>query len=58
MLHLTGYTFATLGLHPGMGATYFLPRLVGQEQASRLLLTGEVRSQMKLGHNCIHFLAV
>jgi enoyl-CoA hydratase/carnithine racemase len=37
-----GYTFATLALHPGMAATYFLPKLVGQETAARLLLTGEV----------------
>lgn len=33
--------FTKLGIHPGMGATYFLPRLVGVSQASRLLLTGD-----------------
>lgn len=32
--------FAALGLHPGMGATYFAPRRVGVERAADLLLTG------------------
>ncbi|MDI3282644.1 enoyl-CoA hydratase/isomerase family protein [Polyangium sp. 15x6] len=32
--------FASLGLHPGMGATYLLPRRVGAERAAELLLTG------------------
>lgn len=32
--------FAALGLHPGMGATYFTPRRVGVERAADLLLTG------------------
>lgn len=35
-----GFPFARLGLHPGMGATYFLPRLVGAGAARELLLTG------------------
>ena len=35
-----GVTFVGLGLHPGMGATHFLPRLVGAQIASRLILTG------------------
>jgi enoyl-CoA hydratase/carnithine racemase len=34
------FPFARLGLHPGMGATHFLPRLVGAGAASELLLTG------------------
>jgi enoyl-CoA hydratase/carnithine racemase len=34
------FPFARLGLHPGMGATYFLPRLVGAGVARELLLTG------------------
>lgn len=34
-----GFTFAKLGLHPGMGCTFFLPALIGQQNASRLLLT-------------------
>lgn len=37
-----GFTFVQLGLHPGMGATHLLPRLIGHQNASRLLLTGEV----------------
>eukprot|EP00465_Bigelowiella_longifila_P015909 CAMPEP_0185265762 /NCGR_PEP_ID=MMETSP1359-20130426/28747_1 /TAXON_ID=552665 /ORGANISM="Bigelowiella longifila, Strain CCMP242" /LENGTH=259 /DNA_ID=CAMNT_0027855239 /DNA_START=32 /DNA_END=811 /DNA_ORIENTATION=- len=35
------FPFASLGLHPGMGATFFLPRVAGYETATRLLLTGE-----------------
>eukprot|EP00949_MAST-11_sp_MAST-11-sp1_P005450 g5450.t1 len=37
-----GITFVGLGLHPGMGATHFLPRLVGPQIANRMMLTGEV----------------
>ncbi|MCB0336083.1 MAG: enoyl-CoA hydratase/isomerase family protein [Bdellovibrionales bacterium] len=37
-----GFTFAKLGLHPGMGATFFLPRVVGVARANELLLTGRV----------------
>lgn len=36
-----GITFVGLGLHPGMGATHFLPRLVGPQMAAKLCLTGE-----------------
>ncbi|MRG95358.1 enoyl-CoA hydratase/isomerase family protein [Polyangium spumosum] len=32
--------FASLGLHPGMGATYLAPRRAGPERAAELLLTG------------------
>lgn len=32
--------FATLGLHPGMGATYLVPRRVGPQRAVELLMTG------------------
>jgi enoyl-CoA hydratase/carnithine racemase len=32
--------FASLGLHPGMGATYLLPRRAGAMRAAELLLTG------------------
>lgn len=35
-----GVNFVRLGLHPGMGATYFLPRLVGPARAAELLLSG------------------
>jgi enoyl-CoA hydratase len=37
-----GMTFVKLGIHPGMGATYFLPRLVGTARAAELLLTGRI----------------
>jgi len=37
-----GMTFTKLGIHPGMGATYFLPRLVGTARACELLFTGRV----------------
>ncbi|CAE7686369.1 unnamed protein product [Symbiodinium sp. KB8] len=39
-----GVTFVGLGLHPGMGATHTLPRIVGAQTAARLLLTGDVVS--------------
>jgi enoyl-CoA hydratase len=39
-----GLGFLRLGLHPGMGTTYFLPRLVGTARAFELLLTGDVIS--------------
>ena len=39
-----GLTFVGLGLHPGMAATHYLPRLVGHQTAARLLLTGDVIS--------------
>jgi len=32
--------FVQLGLHPGMGVTYFLPRLVGVSKAAELLFAG------------------
>ena len=36
-----GMGFVKIGLHPGMGTTFFLPRLVGTARAYELLLTGE-----------------
>ena len=32
--------FVKLGIHPGFGLTHTLPRLIGHQQAHRLLLTG------------------
>jgi len=37
-----GMNFVALGLHPGMGATYFVPRLVGPGKAAELLYTASV----------------
>ena len=37
-----GFTFVKLGLHPGMGATHLLPRLVGPAVAADLLFSGAV----------------
>lgn len=34
------FNFVKLGLHPGAGATYFLPRVVGPARAQELLMTG------------------
>ncbi len=32
--------FVKLGIHPGMAVTWFLPRAIGQQRASEMLLTG------------------
>ncbi len=37
-----GITFVSLGLHPGMGSTHFLPRLIGNQNAASLMLTGQI----------------
>lgn len=37
-----GMTFTKLGIHPGMGATFFLPRLLGTARACELLFTGRI----------------
>ncbi len=37
-----GFNFVALGLHPGMGATYFLPRLIGPSKAAELLYTASI----------------
>ncbi len=37
-----GVNFVKLGLHPGMGATHFLPRIVGRAAAAELLFAGRI----------------
>ena len=37
-----GFTFVKLGLHPGMGATFVLPQVLGAAAARELLLTGRI----------------
>lgn len=44
-----GFTFVRLGLHPGMGATYTLPRIAGAAVASDLLLSGRVVAAAEAG---------
>ncbi|MDZ7308617.1 MAG: enoyl-CoA hydratase-related protein, partial [candidate division KSB1 bacterium] len=39
-----GFPFIRLGLHPDLGCTYFLPRLVGTARAAALLLSGDMLS--------------
>ena len=39
---MIGFTFAKLGLHPGMGAEYFLLNTVGEAKTYELLMTGDV----------------
>jgi enoyl-CoA hydratase len=39
-----GLNFTRLGIHPGMGATWTLPRLVGSARAAELLYTGKTVS--------------
>lgn len=36
--------FTRLGLHPGCGATFFLPRVVGEARARQILMTGRTFS--------------
>lgn len=37
-----GLNFARLGLHPGMGGSWLLPRVLGAQQAARWLYTGRL----------------
>jgi enoyl-CoA hydratase/carnithine racemase len=39
-----GFTFLKLGLHPGMGGTFLVSRIVGRSIATELLLTGRIIS--------------
>lgn len=36
------FNFVKLGLHPGMGASYFVPKLLGDAKARELLFTGRM----------------
>lgn len=36
-----GANFVKLGIHPGFGLTYTLPRLIGEQRAAEMFLTGE-----------------
>jgi len=47
-----GFTFTRLGLHPGMGASYFLPRVIGRAAATELMLTArliDAETALRLG---------
>lgn len=53
-----GLNFTRLGLHPGMGATWTLPRLVGPALAAELLYTsrlipGEEAARIGLASRCL-----
>jgi len=53
-----GLNFVRLGIHPGMGATWILPRLVGAAHAADLLLSGrtidgEEAARMGLVNRCV-----
>ena len=37
-----GFNFVQLGIHPGMGGSWTLPRLVGPQRAAELLFTGRL----------------
>lgn len=37
-----GFNFVKLGIHPGMGGSWSLPRLVGPQRAAELLYTGRL----------------
>ena len=37
-----GFTFLKLGLHPGMGATIFLPRIIGYPKSTELLYSAKI----------------
>jgi enoyl-CoA hydratase/carnithine racemase len=39
-----GFPFAKLGIHPGMGSSLLLARVVGHERAAHMFLTGEFYS--------------
>jgi len=42
-----GVNFAKLGIHPGLAATYFLPKVAGPQVAAYMLMTGSLVSGEK-----------
>jgi len=53
-----GFNFVQLGIHPGMAATWTLPRLVGPAHAAELLYTGklvdgEEAARIGLANRCL-----
>ena len=42
-----GLNFVKIGLHPGMGATYFLERIIGPAKAAELLYCGKIISALE-----------
>lgn len=44
-----GFTFNRIGLHPDWGATFFLPRLVGNGRAGELIYTARILSATEAG---------
>lgn len=43
-----GLNFARLGLHPGMGGSWLLPRILGAQRAAELLYTGRLARGLEL----------
>jgi len=43
-----GLNFAQLGLHPGMGGSWLLPRVLGEQRAAELLYTGRLTTGREL----------
>jgi enoyl-CoA hydratase len=41
-----GFTFAKLGIHPGMGASLLLPRVISEQRANYYLLTGKLQDEI------------
>eukprot|EP00591_Stephanopyxis_turris_P006259 CAMPEP_0195528420 /NCGR_PEP_ID=MMETSP0794_2-20130614/30537_1 /TAXON_ID=515487 /ORGANISM="Stephanopyxis turris, Strain CCMP 815" /LENGTH=240 /DNA_ID=CAMNT_0040659549 /DNA_START=199 /DNA_END=921 /DNA_ORIENTATION=+ len=39
-----GFPFSTLGIHAGMGASFFLPKTIGRSMATEVMLTGRTFS--------------
>ena len=53
-----GLNFARLGLHPGMGGSWFLPRLLGEQNAAVWLYTGKLFSGDEAAHQGLVYASV